>query len=77
MAMGGPRIWWVVCLSLMLWLLAMCPQLTKSFLSLYPDPQEGVSVGCIDFSLMHESGVPGKAARRKRKGKKRGKGELR
>ena len=44
-------------LSLMLRLLAMCSLLTKSFLFLprLPDPQAGISVGCIDFSLMPES----------------------
>jgi len=76
MAMGGPRIWWVVCLSLILRFLAI-PDSQNPFLSRFPDPGCGVSVGCIDFSLMPESRVAGKAARGKGEKRKREKGELR
>ena len=41
------------------------------------DPREGVSVGCIDFSLMPESRIAETAPRVKGKGKKRGRGGLR
>ena len=50
---------------------------SKSFLSLFPDPHDGVAVGCIDFSLIPESRVVEKVARGEGKGNKRGKGESR
>jgi hypothetical protein len=68
MAMEEPRLWWVVYLFSDVVIAGdVSPAHKIIFLFCFPDPQEGISVGCIDFSLMPESGVAGKVARRKGK----------
>jgi hypothetical protein len=46
-------IWWVFCLSDVMIAHGVFPS-HQNHLSRLPDPRWGVSVGCIDFSLMPE-----------------------
>jgi hypothetical protein len=51
--MAMASIWWVVCLSGVVIARDVFPS-HKNDLSWLPDPRWGISVGCIDFSLMPE-----------------------